>query len=105
MLGQFTSGTREINCRLKFVQSVMIMNKRNLFVGVFALLSLFLQGQNIVISTPCTQLLLSAPKGGSLEHLYYGSRTSDTDIHGIYETTHGVDALSLIHISEPTRPY
>ena len=79
----------------------MIMNKRNLFVGVFALLSLFLQGQNIVISTPCTQLLLSAPKGGSLEHLYYGSRTSDTDIHGIYETTHGVDAYPAYGMKYP----
>ena len=77
------------------------MNKRNLFVGVFALLSLFLQGQNIVISTPCTQLLLSAPKGGSLEHLYYGSRTSDTDIQGIYETTHGVDAYPAYGMKYP----
>ena len=79
----------------------MIMNKRNLFVGIFALLSLFLQGQNIVISTPCTQLLLSAPKGGSLEYLYYGSRTSDADIQGIYETTHGVDAYPVYGMGYP----
>ena len=77
------------------------MNKRNLFVGIFALLSLFLQGQNIVISTPCTQLLLSAPKGGSLEYLYYGSRTSDADIQGIYETTHGVDAYPAYGMKYP----
>ena len=48
-----------------------------------------------------TQLLLSAPKGGSLEHLYYGSRTSDTDIHGIYETTHGVDAYPAYGMKYP----
>ena len=43
------------------------------------------------ISTPGTSLVVEATEGQPLKFMYYGDRLTDTD-------------LSLIHISEPTRP-
>ena len=66
---------------------MIIINKRNLFFLISVwLLSTLLSAQNVTISTPHTQLLLSVPNGGTPEQLYYGSRTSDADIRSICET-------------------
>ena len=66
---------------------MIIINKRNLFFLISVwLLSTLLSAQNVTISTPQTQLLLSVPNGGTPEQLYYGSRTSDADIRSICET-------------------
>ena len=35
------------------------------------------------ISTPKTSLVLSAPEGGTLKHLYYGNKLSETDLQNI----------------------
>lgn len=43
--------------------------------------------QNITISTPKTSMVLSAPIGGNLNYVYYGSKLSPTDLENI-ETTH-----------------
>ena len=57
---------------------MIIINKRNLFFLISVwLLSTLLSAQNVTISTPHTQLLLSVPNGGTPEQLYYGSRTSE----------------------------
>lgn len=43
-------------------------------------------GQNILISTPKTSMVLSAPVNGDLKFLYYGSKLSDTDYQTICST-------------------
>lgn len=78
----------------------MIMNKRNLFVGVLPCCH-YSTGAKYCYIHPLYTVASFCTEGGSLEHLYYGSRTSDTDIHGIYETTHGVDAYPAYGMKYP----
>ena len=75
---------------------MIIINKRNLFFLISVwLLSTLLSAQNVTISTPHTQLLLSVPNGGTPEQLYYGSRTSDADIRSICETARRRNASDM----------
>ena len=79
-----------------------IINKRNLFFLISVwLLSTLLPAQNVTISTPHTQLLLSAPNGGTPKQLYYGSRTSDADIRSICETARGRNAYPVYGMGYP----
>ncbi|MDE5634839.1 MAG: alpha-glycosidase, partial [Muribaculaceae bacterium] len=81
---------------------MIIMNKRNLvFFICVLLLSTLLSAHNVTVTTPHTQLILSAPDGGTLEHLYYGSRTSDADIRSICETTRGRCAYPVYGMGYP----
>ena len=78
---------------------MIIINKRNLFFLISVwLLSTLLSAQNVTISTPHTQLLLSVPNGGTPEQLYYGSRTSDADIRSICETARRRNAYPVYGI-------
>ena len=57
--------------------------KRNTLLLCTCLLFSSLLAQNVEISTPKTTLLLSAPVGGSLNYLYYGSKLSPCDLDNI----------------------
>ena len=39
--------------------------------------------QNVCVSTPETSLVLSAPVGGELKHVYYGDKLSEVDLQNI----------------------
>ena len=81
---------------------MIIINKRNLFFLISVwLLSTLLSAQNVTISTPQTQLLLSVPNGGTPEQLYYGSRTSDADIRSICETARRRNAYPVYGMGYP----
>lgn len=81
---------------------MIIINKRNLFFLISVwLLSTLLSAQNVTISTPHTQLLLSVPNGGTPEQLYYGSRTSDADIRSICETARRRNAYPVYGMGYP----
>ncbi|WP_373760020.1 alpha-galactosidase [Bacteroides heparinolyticus] len=56
--------------------------RTNLFLGAL-LLTGGLFAQNVYVSTPNTSLVLSAPEGGKLEYLYYGSKLSDVDMQNL----------------------
>lgn len=56
--------------------------RTNLFLGAL-LLTGGLFAQNVYVSTPKTSLVLSAPEGGKLEYLYYGSKLSDVDMQNL----------------------
>ena len=60
----------------------------NIKKRVFSLLSSCyvvgcLFAQNILISTPATSLVLSAPEKGELKYIYYGAKLSDRDFQTI----------------------
>ena len=57
--------------------------KRNTLLLSTCLFFSSLLAQNVEISTPKTTLLLSAPVGGSLNYLYYGSKLSPCDLDNI----------------------
>lgn len=50
---------------------------------------LFAQNNEVLISTPHTSLLLSAPQGGELKFLYYGTKLTDTDVRAVAGTEVG----------------
>ena len=61
----------------------------NIKKRVFSLLSSCyvvgcLFAQNILISTPTTSLVLSAPEKGELKYIYYGAKLSDRDFQTIW---------------------
>ena len=43
-----------------------------------------LAAQNIHLSTPRTSLVLSAPAGGELKYVYYGSKLTENDCREVY---------------------
>ncbi|MEG0948823.1 MAG: alpha-galactosidase [Bacteroidales bacterium] len=45
-------------------------------------------GRDINLSTPNTSLILSAPMGGTLSHVYYGTKLTDTDFRELCQTGH-----------------
>lgn len=49
----------------------MNFKKRTNFLFGVLLLTGSLLAQNVCVSTPKTSLVLSAPEGGTLRHLYY----------------------------------
>lgn len=51
--------------------------------------SLFAGEKDILISTPHTSLLLTAPQGGELKYLYYGNKLSDADARTISKVEEG----------------
>ncbi len=61
----------------------MKFKKRTFFLLGAFLLTGSLLAQNVNISTPQTSLVLSAPQGGPLKHLYYGDKLSDTDLQNL----------------------
>ena len=61
----------------------MNFKKRTNFLFGVLLLTGSLLAQNVCVSTPKTSLVLSAPEGGTLRHLYYGNRLSEADLQNI----------------------
>ena len=61
----------------------MNFKKRTNFLFGALLLTGSLLAQNVCVSTPKTSLVLSAPEGGILRHLYYGNRLSEADLQNI----------------------
>ena len=61
----------------------MNFKKRTNFLFGALLLTGSLLAQNVCVSTPKTSLVLSAPEGGTLRHLYYGNRLSEADLQNI----------------------
>lgn len=61
----------------------MNFKKRMNFLFGALLLTGGLFAQNLCVSTPKTSLVLSAPEGGKLKCLYYGSKLSETDVQNI----------------------
>lgn len=60
-------------------------------------------GQNILISTPKTSMVLSAPVNGDLKFLYYGSKLSDTDYQTICSTEKSqISAYPVYGLNCPT---
>ena len=56
--------------------------RMNVLFGTLLLTgSLF--SQNVCVSTPETSLVLSAPVGGELKHVYYGDKLSEVDLQNI----------------------
>ena len=60
----------------------MNFKKISFLLGI-CLCSGILPAQNVEISTPNTSMVLSAPVGGNLNYIYYGTRLSATDIENI----------------------
>lgn len=59
-----------------------IRKRMNVLLGALLLTgSLF--SQNVCVTTPKTSLILSAPIGGELKHVYYGNKLSETDLQNI----------------------
>ena len=59
-----------------------IRKQMNVLFGTLLLTgSLF--SQNVCVSTPETSLVLSAPVGGELKHVYYGDKLSEVDLQNI----------------------
>lgn len=60
---------------------------RNLFLLIYlCCFSCYLSARSILISTPKTSLLLSAPVDGELKFVYYGAKLSEVDVHTMGET-------------------
>lgn len=60
-------------------------------------------GQNILISTSKTSMVLSAPVNGDLKFLYYGSKLSDTDYQTICSTEKSqISAYPVYGLNCPT---
>ena len=64
----------------------MNFKKRTNFLLGALLLTGSMLAQNVCVSTPKTSLVLSAPEGGTLRHLYYGNRLSEADLQNIATT-------------------
>lgn len=60
-----------------------------------------LWAQNVCVSTPKTSLVLSAPEGGTLRHLYYGNRLSEADLQNIATTEAGHTAYPEYGLNAP----
>ncbi|MDE6347595.1 MAG: alpha-galactosidase, partial [Bacteroides sp.] len=60
-----------------------------------------LLAQNVCVSTPNTSLVLSAPEGGTLRHLYYGDRLSEGDLQNIAVTESAHDAYPAYGLNTP----
>lgn len=59
-----------------------IRKRMNVLFGALLLTgSLF--SQNVCVSTPKTSLVLSAPTGSELKHVYYGNKLTETDLQNI----------------------
>ena len=59
-----------------------IRKRMNVLFGTLLLTS-SLFSQNVCVSTPETSLVLSAPVGGELKHVYYGDKLSEVDLQNI----------------------
>ena len=94
----------------------MNFKKRTNFLFGALLLTGSLLAQNVCVSTPKTSLVLSAPEGGTLRHLYYGNRLSEADLQNISaaEANHAAypeyglnapveTALAVKHADPPAR--
>ena len=55
------------------------MKKYYLLIGLLGMAG-SLWAQVVSVQTPNTSLVLSAPQGGALKHLYYGTKLSDSDL-------------------------
>ena len=63
-------------------KNMSIRKRMNVLFGTLLLTgSLF--SQNVCVSTPETSLVLSAPVGGELKHVYYGDKLSEVDLQNI----------------------
>ena len=58
------------------------MKKYYLLIGLLGMAG-SLWAQVVSVQTPNTSLVLSAPQGGALKHLYYGTKLSDSDLKNI----------------------
>ena len=58
------------------------MKKYYLLIGLLGMAG-SLWAQVVSVQTPNTSLVLSAPQGGTLKHLYYGTKLSDSDLKNI----------------------
>ena len=67
----------------------MNIRKRILFLISLCYIVNSLFAQNILISTPKTSIMVSAPIGGDLKYLYYGNKLSDADFQSISNTEKG----------------
>lgn len=80
----------------------MNLKKRmNLLLGALLLMG-GLSAQNVCVSTPKTSLVLSAPAGGELKCLYYGSKLSETDLRNIGTVEAAKTAYPVYGLSCPT---
>ena len=80
----------------------MNLKKRmNLLLGALLLVG-SLPAQNVCVSTPKTSLVLSAPVGGELKHLYYGNRLSETDLQNIEAVEATKTAYPVYGLNCPT---
>lgn len=79
----------------------MNLKKRTpLLLGVL-LLAGGMFAQNVCVSTPKTSLVLSAPEGGTLKHLYYGEKLSSGDLQHIGAVQTGHDAYPAYGLNAP----
>ena len=79
----------------------MNLKKRTpLLLGVL-LLAGGMFAQNVCVSTPKTSLVLSAPEGGTLKHLYYGEKLSPGDLQHINAAQTGHDAYPVYGLNAP----
>ena len=78
-----------------------IRKRMNVLFGTLLLTgSLF--SQNVCVSTPETSLVLSAPVGGELKHVYYGDKLSEVDLQNINLTgTPGMPAYPVYGLNCP----
>ena len=74
--------------------------RTNSLLGALLLVS-SLWAQNVCVSTPKTSLVLSAPEGGTLRHLYYGNRLSEADLQNIATTEAGDTAYPEYGLNAP----
>lgn len=67
------------------------MNIRTLLTAICVLLTCVMVGevkaQNLLLSTPNTSIVISAPNGSEPQYLYYGQKLSDTDFAALTKTT------------------
>ena len=67
------------------------MNIRTLLTAIWVLLTCVMVGevkaQNLLLSTPNTSIVISAPNGSEPQYLYYGQKLSDTDFAELTKTT------------------
>lgn len=71
-------------------------------LGALLLAAGGLLAQNVCVSTPKTSLVLSAPEGGTLKLLYYGSKLSEADLQGIASAEAGHAAYPEYGLNCPT---
>jgi Alpha-galactosidase len=72
--------------------------KKRVFLGVvLSCLVTCLFARNVLISTPATSLVLSAPEKGELKYIYYGARLSEIDFCTIADTEKAVCAVYPVY--------